>query len=189
MVLVVYGLACVVVFFIPSALGSNITRLQYVALPIAVLVASLRSWRPVPVCVLAFVLAATWNIKPLARSISQDAKNVAANQAYWQPAIDYLDLHPNPSYRVEAVDTVGHWPAQFLSAAGIPLARGWFRQDDFPQNEVLYHHLSARSTGLGFARWGPPSCSSAQPDYSAIREAALLRSGRSGLHIVFRSRI
>ena len=189
MVLVVYGLACVVVFFIPSALGSNITRLQYVALPIAVLVASLRSWRPVPVCVLAFALAATWNIKPLARSISQDAKNVAANQAYWQPAIDYLDLHPNPSYRVEAVDTVGHWPAQFLPAAGIPLARGWFRQDDFPANTLLYHHLSARRYRAWLRALGVRYVllSSAQPDYSAIREAALLRSGRSGLHVVFRS--
>ena len=34
----------------PSALGSNITRLQLFAIPIVVLVASLRSWRPLPIC-------------------------------------------------------------------------------------------------------------------------------------------
>ena len=46
-----------------------------------------------------------------------------------------------PSYRVEAVDTVGHWPAAYLPAAGIPIARGWFRQDDFPRNDLLYAKL------------------------------------------------
>jgi hypothetical protein len=189
MVLVVYGFACVVVFFTPSALGSNITRLQYVALPIAVLVASLRSWRPLPVCVLTIALATAWNLKPLTRSILQDTDNVAANQAYWQPAIEYLHLHPNPSFRVEAVDTVGHWPAQFLPAAGIPLARGWFRQDDFPGNTLLYHDLSSQQYQAWLRALGVRYVllSSAQPDYSAIREAALLRSGKSGLHVVYRT--
>jgi hypothetical protein len=188
MVLAVYGTACVAVYFIPSALGSNITRLQYVALPIAVLVASLRSWRPLPICLLAIALAASWNVKPLVRSVSQDGENAAANQAFWQPAIDYLHLHLNPSYRVEAVDTVGHWPAQFLPASRIPLARGWFRQDDFPVNALLYHRLSARHYETWLRRMGVGYVllSSAQPDYSARAEADLLRSGRSGLRIVFR---
>jgi hypothetical protein len=188
MALAVYGTACVAVYFIPSALGSNITRLQYVALPIAVLVASLRSWRPLPICLLAIALAASWNVKPLVRSVSQDGENAAANQAFWQPAIDYLHLHLNPSYRVEAVDTVGHWPAQFLPASRIPLARGWFRQDDFPVNALLYHRLSARHYETWLRRMGVGYVllSSAQPDYSARAEADLLTSGRSGLRIVFR---
>jgi hypothetical protein len=38
-VLLVYGLACAAAYLIPSGLGSNITRLQYVAVPIAVLIA------------------------------------------------------------------------------------------------------------------------------------------------------
>ena len=32
----------------------------------------------------------------------------------------------------------GHWEADYLPREGIPIARGWFRQDDFPQNAVLY---------------------------------------------------
>ena len=186
--LLVYAVTCAAVYLVPSDVGSNITRLQYVALPVAVLVVSLRSWRPLPVCLLVVALAASWNVKPLVRSISQDAGNEASSQAYWRPAIRYLHAHLSPSFRVEAVDTVGHWSAQFLPAAGIPLARGWFRQDDFPANALLYDRLTAgryqawlRSLGVRYVL-----LSAAQPDYSAEREAALLRSGRSGLRTVFR---
>jgi hypothetical protein len=189
MILSVYGFACVVVYLVPTALGSNITRLQFVAVPISVLVASLRSWRPLPVCLLVIALAVSWNVKPLVRSMSQGLANPAARWAYWQPAIRFLHTHLTPSYRVEAVDTVGHWPAEYLPASGIPLARGWFRQDDFPGNSVLYGRL----TPAGYAAWlrglgvRYVLLSSAQPDYSARGEAALLRSGRSGLRVVFRT--
>jgi hypothetical protein len=71
--------------------------------------------------------------------------------AYWQPAIAFLHAHLTPSFRVEAVDTQGHWPALYLARADIPLARGWFRQDDFPQNEVLYDDLGPK-TYLGWLR-------------------------------------
>jgi hypothetical protein len=57
MVLLIYGFACLVAFVVPSALGSNITRLQFVAIPIAVLVVSLRSWRPLPVCLVVIAIA------------------------------------------------------------------------------------------------------------------------------------
>ena len=49
----------------------------------------------------------------------------------------------------EAVDTAGHWGATYLAEAEIPLARGGYRQDDFPQNKVLYDEL-----GRGpYLRW------------------------------------
>jgi hypothetical protein len=189
MVLLVYGFACVVAYVVPSALGSNITRLQFVAIPIVVLVVSLRSWRPLPVCLVVIALAVSWNVKPLVRNFSQGLENPAARLAYWKPAIRFLHAHLTPSYRVEAVDTVGHWPAEYLPASGIPLARGWFRQDDFPGNAVLYGRLTparyaAWLRGLG-VRY--VVLSGAQSDYSAQGEAALLRSGRSGLRVVFRS--
>jgi hypothetical protein len=188
MILLFYGLACVAAYLVPSALGSNITRLQFIAIPIAVLAASLRSWRPLPVCLLAIALAVSWNVKPLVRSVSQGAENDAAAQKYWQPAIRFLHMNLTPAYRVEAVDTVGHWPAEYLAASGIPLARGWFRQDDFPGNAILYGHLTrARYTawlhGLGVSY---VVLSSAQPDYSASDEARLLRSGTSGLRVALR---
>jgi hypothetical protein len=187
-ILLFYGLACVVAYLVPSALGSNITRLQFIAIPIAVLAASLRSWRPLPVCLLAVALAVSWNVKPLVRSASQGIENDAARQNYWQPAIQFLHMHLTPSYRVEAVDTVGHWPAEYLAASGIPLARGWYRQDDFPANAILYGQLTRARYIAWLRRLGVSYVvlSSAQPDYSALGEARLLRSGTSGLRVALR---
>jgi hypothetical protein len=138
------------------------------------------------------VLAAMWNLGPHAWALSRSAReHEAASALYWAPAAKYLHKHLTPSYRVEAVDTAGHWAAVYLPRAGIPLTRGWFRQDDFPQNGPLYSDdLTApkyrrwlRSLGVHYVL-----LSDADLDYSAIHEAALLRSGASGLVPVARTR-
>src|SRR5207244_12612756 len=63
----------------------------------------------------------------------------------------------------------------------IPLARGWFRQNDYPQNRLLYSddglargaYLSwLRSLGIRYV-----VLTDAPPDYSAQAEAKLLRTG------------
>ena len=75
------------------------------------------------------------------------------------------------------VATEGHWEAFYLAKHGIALARGWFRQDDFPQNAVLYQPtLSAaqyqawlRSVGVHYVL-----LPRAPLDYSAVTEARLV---------------
>ena len=186
-VFLVYFVACIAMFAIPTSVGEDIARFRLVAIPIAVLALSLRSWRPRPVVFLALALAISWNVSPLATTFAASADDPAAKQSYWQPAIDFLEPHLTPSYRVEAVDTAGHWPAVYLARAGIPLARGWFRQNDFPQNRVLYGTFGRgaylrwlRSLGVRYV-----VLSDAQPDYSARGEQRLLESGKSGLRLVF----
>jgi hypothetical protein len=184
---VVYLLACVAAYLIPSAVGENVARLRYAAIPVAVLALSLRRWRPLPVCLGALALAVSWNLSPIAGSIVKGTGDPASSRAYWTPAIGYLRSHLTPSYRVEAVDTTGHWAAVYLAEAGIPLARGGYRQDDFPQNELLYDNLGRAA----YLRWLKSLgvryvvLTTAPPDYTARDEAALLRSGRSGLRPVF----
>lgn len=185
----VYGVACLVFFFVSSAVGENIARLRYAAIPLAVLVLSLREWRPRLPALVVFALAISWNVTPLALSYTRAAGDPAASAAYWQPAVSYLRRHLTPSYRVEAVDTAGHWAALYLPRAGIPLARGWFRQDDFPQNEVLYDDLGPQAylgwlRGLG-VRY--VVLTKAAPDYSARAEAQIVGGERSPLRPVFRS--
>ena len=138
---VAYLVACTAAYLVPSSLGENIARLRYAAIPIAILTLSLRRWRPLPVALFALTLAVAWNLTPLAGSFVKTSADPAANAAYWAPAVGFLRENLSPSYRVEAVDTVGHWPAAYLPAAGIPIARGWFRQDDFPRNDLLYAKL------------------------------------------------
>jgi hypothetical protein len=188
-VFLIYLAACIGAYLIPSAVGENVARLRYAAVPVAVLLLSLRRWRPLPVCLVALGLAISWNVTPIAGQYVKGLDDPASNLSYWQPAITYLHAHLTPAYRVEAVDTVGHWPAVYLAEAQIPLARGGFRQDDFPQNKVLYDDLGSSAylswlRGLG-VRY--VVLTGAPPDYSARGEAALLRSGRSGLNPVFRS--
>ncbi|HET7515337.1 MAG TPA: hypothetical protein VFJ60_11090 [Gaiella sp.] len=186
----VYFAACVVALAVPTGLGENVCRLRFVALPLAVLALSLRRWRPAWLAVPVLVLACSWNTTPLIASFVKSRNDPSASAAYWAPAVAFLRAHLRPSYRVEAVDTVSHWEAVYLPEAGIPLVRGWFRQDDHPQNDVLYEGPLGRRylrwlRGLG-VRY--VVLTRAPTDYSARREASLLSRGRSGLEPVFRSR-
>ena len=183
----VYLVAMIGSYVVPSQLGGNIDRLRFMAIPLAALVLALRHWRPLPVAIGAMLLAVAWNVSPLAANYVQDNSDVTAHASTWPAAIAYLEKHAVPQYRVEAVDTVGHWPAFYLADADIPLARGWFRQDDFPENSLLYSKLGRgaylrwlHSLGVGYV-----VLSKAPPDYSSAAEAKLVRSGRAGLVPVF----
>jgi hypothetical protein len=179
-IFVVYAVACVAAFFVPSDLGENIARLRFAALPIGVLLLALRRWRPRIVGVVVLGLALSWNISPLVASYASGRSDAAAQPSYWAPAVGYLKPRLTASYRVEAVATSGHWEAVYLPRAGIPIARGWFRQDDFPQNRLLYGRLASDTYVGWLRRLGVRYVvvTSAAPDYSARAEAALLRSGR-----------
>jgi hypothetical protein len=189
---VVYGTATVLAYLVPSAVGDAITRLEFVALPVVVLALSLSAGRrrPRALVVAAVALAAWLNLPPLASSFVAGMRTSASEASYWRPAVAFLRVRQTPNYRVEAVDTVGHWPALHLARAGIPLARGWFRQDDFPQNAVLYRRLSPASyvTWLHLMAVRYVVLPDASLDYTARGEAALLRGGRAGLRVVLRSR-
>ena len=87
-IFVAYGVASLITFAIASPLGENIARVRFAALPIAVLVLSLRSWRPLPVAAVALVLAASWNLSPHAWSFSRATVEPTAHATYWQPAVD-----------------------------------------------------------------------------------------------------
>jgi hypothetical protein len=184
----IYGTVCVGAYLLPTELGANVIRLRFAAFPLALLVLALRNWRPLPVAVTVAALAFAWNTAPLLRGVLASHGDPEANAAYWRPAIDFLHSHANRSFRVEAVDTTLHSPALYLASAGIPLARGWFRQDDFPVNKILYRTDLAPT---GYLHWlrelgvDYVVLSTAPPDYSSRVESALLRSSRSGLTAVF----
>ncbi|HET8894770.1 MAG TPA: hypothetical protein VFM96_11800 [Gaiellaceae bacterium] len=188
-VFAVYLLAVLAVYAVPGEIGGNIARMRYAAIPLAVLVFSLRRWRPLALGVVVVAAAVAWNISPLVANYVNNRADATAQASVWPAAITYLKSHLTPSYRVEAVDTAAHWPAVYLADASIPLARGWFRQDDFPQNAFLYKRFGAaeylqwlRSLGVRYV-----VLSRAPLDYSSRTEAKLVRSGRIGFSVVFRS--
>jgi hypothetical protein len=185
----VFLAATIAAFLVPGDLGANVERLKFMAIPLALLAATVAQRRVLLASALVAV-AGFWNISAIAHTASAAGADPTHSRAYWQPAIKYLRAHLSPSYRVEAVDTIEHWPAAYLPDAGIPIVRGWYRQNDFPQNELLYDpHLAAHTyqswlRGLG-VRY--VVLTDAPPDYSSRAEAQLVRSGRSGLVQVFHS--
>src|SRR5436309_1650083 len=186
----VYFAACVLSFAVPTQLGSNVERLRYAAIPLALLAVSVAAWRPLVVALPLLGVAGFWNVQPLVANYQRAAADPAANVEYWQPAIAYLREHRAPSYRVEVVDTLEHWPAVYFPEANVPIVRGWYRQNDFPANELLYdeelgpraYRRWLRSLGVKYV-----VLSEAPADYSSRAEARLLRSRASGLRPVLYS--
>jgi hypothetical protein len=186
-VLAAYLLAVVAVYVIPSGLGHDIGRLRLVALPLALLVAALRRWRPLPPVLAAVALAAAWNVVPLAGGWAQAASDRSANPAVWTAPVEYLRSHLTTGYRVEAVDTSQHWPALYLARSDIPLVRGWFRQDDHPVAGLLYSRFTPAQYIAWLRRLGVHYVvlTNSPSDFSSRREAQVIRSGRTGLKRVF----
>ena len=186
-VFAVYLAAMIVSYLVPSALGENVARLRYAAIPLGVLIFSLRKWKPLVPGLVVLGLAVSWNITPLAFNFANAQADPTITASAWTGAIAFLKSHAGPDTRVESVDTTGHWGATYLADADIPLARGWFRQDDFPANEILYGKLGPRTYlswlhGLGV---GYVVLARAPLDYSSRAEAAIVKSGRAGLRLVY----
>jgi cell division protein FtsW (lipid II flippase) len=98
-VFAVYLLVCLATYAVPSSIGENVTRLRYAAVPLILLALGLRRWRPLPVSLVAIVLATSWNVTPLAFSFAHGANDASASRAYWRPAIGFLHRRLTPEWR------------------------------------------------------------------------------------------
>jgi hypothetical protein len=179
----------------PNALGGNASRLlDYMSAPLLLLVIALRGFRPRFAAVVALGVALVWQAAPLARNAIGISLEQAQAASFWRPAQRFFDPathldHRDPDYRVEVVATWGHWESYYLAGkAGIPIARGWHRQDDFPQNRVFYQ--PGGLTADTYRAWLSDMAvryvllPHDELDSSALAEARLLLSGQSGLRQV-----
>jgi hypothetical protein len=182
-----------VAFLLKGPIGSNPNRLFAIAgAPMLWLAANVGPRRSRLVVFPILAAAVALQVGPWVRDAYSAWNNPAAKAAYWKPAISFVNDHRSQiaGYRVEAVATWGHWDAYYIAHQQVPLARGWFRQDDFPLNRPLYdRHLSAvtyqhwlRSLGVRYVL-----LPDAPLDFSSAGEARLLRSGQSGLAVVART--
>ena len=186
-----WGLASLAAFLVPSPFGENMTRLRLLVFPLMLLTAAVARFRPLPLALLAVAFALSYNALPYAGYLQRvDAQT--PKRAYWTPALAFLREQADPEHRVEVVPTAAHWEAYWVPRAGFALARGWYRQLDLPENELLYektlppaaYQKWLRRMGVRFVLL-PDATLDTQ---GAAKEAALLRSGRSGLIPVFASR-
>jgi hypothetical protein len=189
---VIWAAASVLAYGIPSPIGHNLVRVSVFLVPLILVAAALADYRPRWLAAVALAGALAANVLPYLPMVSQRTIGVDARRTYWQPLIGYLRRHLAPGYRVEVVPTANHWESYYLPAAGIPLARGWYRQLDIAQNPILY--------GVGL---GPRTYPTWLRAYAvrfvvvanlpleaidAVREARIVESPRSGLRLVMRTR-
>jgi hypothetical protein len=188
-----WGSGSVIVYLVPSPLGDNWTRLSAFVFPVMLLTASLAGFRPRRLVLLALASAFAYNLVPYALLVPSRLDNETQQASFWRPAISFLRLHEEPGYRVEVVPTAEHWEAYWIPKSGFPLARGWYRQLDQADNPALYaNHLHASA----YRRWLRANAvqyvllsTTAPLDWDGgPQEERVLRSARSGLRMVFRSR-
>jgi hypothetical protein len=182
---VVLGVACLIAYAFPSQVGANITRFRTYVFPLVLLAASLAAFRPRWLMIPAAAAALAYSVWPFVVPASGLTDARAAEAEFWEPSIDFLRARLEPGERVDVVPTLDNWEAYHLPHAGIPLARGWFRQLDLERNPVLYeddltgaeYEAWLRSLGVRFVvlPLAPLDRLGAEP------QAELVRSGRSGL--------
>lgn len=190
-IFVVWAAATIVADVVPSPVGHNLVRASVFVLPLMLVGTALADFRPRWLSALAITAALACNVLPYAAMISDRSSSLASQAGFWQPVVDFLRSHSGPSYRVEVVPTANHWEAYYLPRAGLPLARGWYRQLDIADNPALY---APRLTPADYRSWlrargvryvVVPHVPLEATD--AAREAKLVQSGAAGLDRVFSS--
>jgi hypothetical protein len=188
--IVVYVIATVITFIVPSPIGSNIARLgTFLAAPLAALLWWRR--RDLLLGLAALPLLYLGWAAPV-RDLSSAATDHSTSSRYYQPLLSFLHEQSGPGvapFRTEIPFTRFHWEA-YVVASHFPLARGWERQLDIEDNSLFYRgHL----TPAAYAGWLHRNAvrfvaaPDAQLDYSARSEMALIDRGLPYLHLVMRS--
>jgi hypothetical protein len=187
---VVYALATIVVYLVPSPIGSNIARLgTFLAAPVGAL---LLSGRPRRVLWVALVPLLYLGWAAPVRDLVSASNDQSASTGYYQPLLRYLRHVERPGsapFRTEIPFTRFHWEA-WVVASHFALARGWERQLDIADNPLFY---GGRLTAASYDRWLHANAirfvaaPDAPLDYSAQSEMALIDRGLPYLHLVMRS--
>ena len=112
--------------------------------PLLLLPLAARGFRPRGIAVSLLAVALMWQALPAVAGWRTAAESRAQDERFWYPVIAWLESHPDTDHRVQVVATADNWEAYYLARRGVPLARGWFRQDDFPANQALYEDLTPR---------------------------------------------
>lgn len=137
--------AAVVLFIVPTGVGSNLSRFFYLVLPCVVLYWSLKSPR-----VLALLLSPAL-VYALFVALYDQVTVADTSDAHelYVPLTDQLDDLVDDgridNHRVELVDTGTH-AGSFHVTDSVPLARGWENQSDMRYNPVFYEKDALTAT-------------------------------------------
>ncbi|MFC0600402.1 MFS transporter [Streptomyces palmae] len=147
---VLYGIGVILVWVIPSQIGTNITRLSMIFGGVVLIAALSEYARPAGldavrrtatgrkwlILVLGLTTVSIWQGVKTADDIIHTTPDAAWNRQL-APLIDQLDRVEADRGRVEVVPVRSHREASAL-APYVNLARGWNRQADMERNPIFY---------------------------------------------------
>jgi hypothetical protein len=117
--------------------GNNVSRFFAVfGVPLLTAVAwptRLPRWVPAVLMVAALALQLQFPLWQL-----RTADSWATQPSFYAPALALAARYYDADHRFHVVVPEGHWEAYYFPAAGFPITRGWFRQDDALHNRALY---------------------------------------------------
>ncbi|MET8896819.1 hypothetical protein [Streptomyces albogriseolus] len=179
----VYAAGTVLVYLVPSPIGTNVERFAEYAAPVALLVALLAQPRMRPVrralLVAALLFSAGWTGKKTVDDVKVST-DVPAWAAQTDGVVRALESLGAGRARVEAVPARNHREAVAL-APHVHLARGWNRQLDMERARLFYDgSFSAATYRAWLDRWavGFVVLHDGKPDGYAEEEARLVRERR-----------
>jgi hypothetical protein len=190
-----YALAAIGLFIVPTPFGGNTVRLgQLIGAPLvlAALIAAMPLSRARAGAGVALVVVLVWwQWAPIVREYRKVEGDPSTQAAYYKPVTDFLKTQPGP-LRVEVPNLRSQWETYYV-AKEAPLARGWLRQLDVKLNPLFYEdgEFSAQS----FENWLTENAvthvalADAKLGYAGEDEGRLIRSGGADgyLRPVFRS--
>jgi hypothetical protein len=186
---IVWSIAVVIAFAVPSPIGHNLLRPEAIVFPLMLLAALLTRFKPYWLAVPAVASAFAANVVPYLW-MAPSRVDPASKASFWAPMLGYIARHPAPSFRLEVVPEINHWESYFVPKAGYAMARGWYQQLDSGNNPGLQR---GRLTPAAYRSWLRSVgvryviAPNADPASGAGSEAKLVDSGRSGLTKVFQA--
>lgn len=180
----IYGLAAVIAWFVPTPVGSNVERLGLVlAGPLLAGTGMTGTRTARRLLALALCGVAIWQLASPVRDIANGSAPPMHDEATVAVQHELRALHADTG-RVEAIPEFGHWESTEL-AGTVQLARGWERQIDTARNPIFYrsgltpaaYHNWLRTNAVGYV----VRSTSTKPDYAAVAETAIVRSGQPWL--------
>jgi hypothetical protein len=182
----------VAAFVLPTSVGQTTMRPMAILGP-ALLALGLRPGRRAALAGIVVgggLLFLQW--EPAVRAIGEAQGDPSTHASYYDEVLRIVDRAREPGERLEIPLTRNHWEAAYV-APRIPLARGWHRQLDEEANPLFYGSRAALTPERygswlydRAVRW--VALPNVPLDFSARREAALLRAGGvPGLRLVWSS--
>ncbi len=181
-----YAVAMVASFALATPMGGNIVRLGALfAGPVLAALVWRTNRRALALLALPLVY---WQWVAPVDDWARAAGDASVHERYYDGLLAFLGAQPGGPFRVEIPFTDNHWESRWVPPH-VPLARGWERQVDRQRNTLFYDERPITATR--YRRWLDDNAvrfvalADAPIDYSAAREAKLVREGTPYLREVW----